>query len=121
MTGHPGRRVTRLGAAPGLLAGLLLGRFLLGRHGYPPSFGAWVFGYWYACQAQIARDRTGNPTRPGDRGDPTAWEEFEGLKSSLEKLDRKKKGKTLAGAELAAATRPPDVAAFLDDECKVKV
>jgi hypothetical protein len=84
------------------------------------NFGAWVIGYWYACQDRIAKDRTGDPSNPGDQGDPSAWEEFEGMKTALEQLDLKKKRAAARGSVFAAPS-PPNVTAFLDDECNLTV
>ncbi len=84
------------------------------------NFGEWVFGYWYACPDRIGKDRTGDPSKPGDKGDPSAGEEFEGMKTALEQLDLKKKRAAARGSPPAAPS-PPNVTAFLDDECKLKV
>lgn len=76
------------------------------------NFGYWVIGYWYACHDHVAKDQ---------RDDPSAWEEYEGLKTTLEKMDREKKRRT-GGTTLVANPGAPDaIRAFLDNESKLKV
>lgn len=77
------------------------------------NFGYWVRGYWYACRDRIASDR---------KKDPTAWEEYERLKTALEEMDAKRSRKFRAVYPSTAGPMwAEEIKEFLNDELKLKV